>query len=307
VRKGARITVIYESVDGVRKRKTFSDIARASKWAQEMVGADADIDSGYYAVDAYGVGKVTVEGATLADLWPQRAVRNVGERNLLTPKEYLKEFLKAVKLKPSEIDAQHDSSFEVTFDMDFGHIQVQGFDSDTGGPPTHAYVTTPDGGGGNTRYNDPKAAAKEVYRQIDRLQKLDKAALKAETDSLLKALTKAGRAYKRAYDGTSTEGFDEWGEHDRNKDDRSLHFNPKGRDKRFWDTVLMMPQARGKGRERSLKAGGVEMQIYSQGSYGGYIIVWYPKGRVPSDERRSKGPAAWAFRKEMLSSGWWNR
>jgi hypothetical protein len=64
------IVVAYSSIDGGHKRGKFATIAGARKFAHKWVGEDADLGSSY-AVSFDGIGKVTVEGATLAELFPR--------------------------------------------------------------------------------------------------------------------------------------------------------------------------------------------------------------------------------------------
>jgi hypothetical protein len=63
------IKVRYSTIDGVSKSRTFKTVAGARKFAQHWIGRHPEI--GYhYAVAGDGVGKITVSGATLADLFP---------------------------------------------------------------------------------------------------------------------------------------------------------------------------------------------------------------------------------------------
>jgi hypothetical protein len=66
------IVVAYSSVDHFRKRRTFKTVAGASRYAREWIGDHPSIGMGY-AVSDDGVGKITVRGATLAELFPERA------------------------------------------------------------------------------------------------------------------------------------------------------------------------------------------------------------------------------------------
>lgn len=65
-----KITVVYRSIDRYRERRTFKTIEGARKFAHKWVGAHPEIGS-TYAVSGDGMGKVTVNGATLADLFPE--------------------------------------------------------------------------------------------------------------------------------------------------------------------------------------------------------------------------------------------
>jgi hypothetical protein len=58
-------------VDGFRKTRSFQSLKGAQKFAQEWVGETPEISRTFgYAVSADGIGKVTVRGATLLDLFP---------------------------------------------------------------------------------------------------------------------------------------------------------------------------------------------------------------------------------------------
>jgi hypothetical protein len=63
-----RITVYYESIDGVSKRKTFSDLEKARKYAIQRVGKYPEIGHSY-AVSGDGIGKIMVDGVTLKELF----------------------------------------------------------------------------------------------------------------------------------------------------------------------------------------------------------------------------------------------
>ena len=65
----ANITILYSAVDGWTSRRGFKTIEGARKFAHKMVGLNPEIGHGY-AVSGDGVGKVTVRGASLADLCP---------------------------------------------------------------------------------------------------------------------------------------------------------------------------------------------------------------------------------------------
>jgi hypothetical protein len=66
------IRVHYTSIDGVHKTRAFNDIVAAQLFAQDMLGECPEIGS-HYAVSGDGVGKITVNGATLAQLFPRAA------------------------------------------------------------------------------------------------------------------------------------------------------------------------------------------------------------------------------------------
>jgi hypothetical protein len=70
--KGAAepITVRYQSIDGVSETRSFPSIWTAQNWPQRMIGRHPTLGS-HYAVSDDGVGKITVTGCTLADIFPE--------------------------------------------------------------------------------------------------------------------------------------------------------------------------------------------------------------------------------------------
>lgn len=66
--EAALIAVTYTSIDGARRRSTFKTLAGARRFAAKWVGSMPSIGSDY-AVTADGIGKVTVTGADIGDLF----------------------------------------------------------------------------------------------------------------------------------------------------------------------------------------------------------------------------------------------
>lgn len=62
------ITVHYSSIDHFHKRRTFKTLAGAHKFAVNYVGENPDMGSSY-AVSFDGIGKITVEGCSLEELF----------------------------------------------------------------------------------------------------------------------------------------------------------------------------------------------------------------------------------------------
>jgi hypothetical protein len=62
------IIVTYDSCDGCRIRRTYETLAGARKFAINWVGEHPDIGSSY-AISSDGIGKVTVEGVSLTELF----------------------------------------------------------------------------------------------------------------------------------------------------------------------------------------------------------------------------------------------
>jgi len=65
------IIVRYSSIDGASYTRTYTTLKGARKFAHEWIGAHPEIGTSY-AVSFDGVGKITVSGATLAELFPER-------------------------------------------------------------------------------------------------------------------------------------------------------------------------------------------------------------------------------------------
>jgi hypothetical protein len=63
------IKVKYLAVDGYRKTRKFKTIKFAKKFAQEWIGEHPDIGCGY-AISHDGIGRITVTGCTLEELFP---------------------------------------------------------------------------------------------------------------------------------------------------------------------------------------------------------------------------------------------
>jgi hypothetical protein len=63
------IVVRYRSIDRFSKTRTFKTLAGAQAYAQRWVGEYPSLGGGY-AVSDDGVGKITVTGASLRDLFP---------------------------------------------------------------------------------------------------------------------------------------------------------------------------------------------------------------------------------------------
>lgn len=76
------ITIVYSSVDGGWTTRKFKTLKGARAFAHKWVGGHPEIGSSY-AVSGDGIGKVTVQGATLAELFPAAAGNDGG------PEEYM--------------------------------------------------------------------------------------------------------------------------------------------------------------------------------------------------------------------------
>jgi hypothetical protein len=66
------IVVRYRSLDGCGKRRSFKTLKGAQKFAHYWIGEAPCLGSSY-AVSNDGIGKITVSGCTLAELFPNGA------------------------------------------------------------------------------------------------------------------------------------------------------------------------------------------------------------------------------------------
>ena len=63
------ITVTYTSIDRHKESITFTYLSPAQRWAQKWIGKYPTLGR-TYAVSDDGIGKITVEGVTLKELFP---------------------------------------------------------------------------------------------------------------------------------------------------------------------------------------------------------------------------------------------
>lgn len=64
------IRVRYSTIDHYQEARWFGTLKGAKAFAQKCVGEHPEIGS-FYAVSSDGVGKITVQGAALTDLFPE--------------------------------------------------------------------------------------------------------------------------------------------------------------------------------------------------------------------------------------------
>lgn len=75
-----RIKIRYTSIDGHHETRTFETLTGAHRYAAKWVGDHPDKGS-RYAISDDGVGKITCEGCSLADLFPsQEATLTAADR-----------------------------------------------------------------------------------------------------------------------------------------------------------------------------------------------------------------------------------
>lgn len=68
-----QITVRYLACDGSNSTRKYKTIEGARKYAQSMVGECPERGS-FYAISGDGIGRITVSGATLNDLFPRTSM-----------------------------------------------------------------------------------------------------------------------------------------------------------------------------------------------------------------------------------------
>jgi hypothetical protein len=67
------ITVRYRSLDQFSESRKFKTLAGARRYAHRRIGEHPEIGS-RYAVSGDGIGRITCEGCTLAELFPEQTV-----------------------------------------------------------------------------------------------------------------------------------------------------------------------------------------------------------------------------------------
>lgn len=74
-KKGTRdIRVRYSTIDRYYESRRFKTLEGARRYAARWIGETPDIGYSFgYAVSADGIGKITVDGATLDELFPASA------------------------------------------------------------------------------------------------------------------------------------------------------------------------------------------------------------------------------------------
>jgi hypothetical protein len=65
------ITVRYSSIDGFGERREFHTLGGARTFAHYWIGQHPEMGS-TYAISGDGIGKITCEGCTLKELFPER-------------------------------------------------------------------------------------------------------------------------------------------------------------------------------------------------------------------------------------------
>lgn len=66
------IKVRYKSIDRFSQSRSFKTLKGAQRFAQKWVGPTPELGT-WYAVSGDGVGRITVEGCSLEDLFPKAA------------------------------------------------------------------------------------------------------------------------------------------------------------------------------------------------------------------------------------------
>ena len=71
------IRVSYKTIDHFSQTRRFKTIKGAQKYAQKWLGETPDLGT-WYAVSYDGVGRITVSGCSLRDLFPKSAAGEGG-------------------------------------------------------------------------------------------------------------------------------------------------------------------------------------------------------------------------------------
>lgn len=85
--RARNITVTYEATDGYRDRRSFKTLVGAQRYAQKWVGAHPEKSDLGYAVSGDGIGKVTVRGGTIEELFLPVTSSEVGTQPERAPWE----------------------------------------------------------------------------------------------------------------------------------------------------------------------------------------------------------------------------
>lgn len=64
------IIITYESIDRYKTHRGFTYLSSAQRWAQKWIGKAPTLGS-TYAISDDGIGKITVTGCTLKELFPE--------------------------------------------------------------------------------------------------------------------------------------------------------------------------------------------------------------------------------------------
>jgi hypothetical protein len=70
---GQELTLHYHSIDGFSETRKYKTLWRAQLRAHYWVGETPELGS-WYAVSFDGVGRISVDGCTIRDLFPRSAV-----------------------------------------------------------------------------------------------------------------------------------------------------------------------------------------------------------------------------------------
>jgi len=128
-----RITVHYDAVDGYHEKRSYSTVEKARNYAWKWVGKHPEVGFGY-AVSTDGVGKVSVDGITIEELFrtsadEKRLEREEYESNLKRAKGLFAEIAKVVAkpavavLKKAGLD---NVKSETSWDRNGGFVTVHG-------------------------------------------------------------------------------------------------------------------------------------------------------------------------------------
>jgi len=67
------VHVSYSSIDNFHRTRSFKTLENAQNFAQKWIGETPEFGTGY-AISDDGIGKITVNGATIAELFPKAAL-----------------------------------------------------------------------------------------------------------------------------------------------------------------------------------------------------------------------------------------
>ena len=118
------IKLYFETLDGVRKTKSFNTLAGARKTTWNWVGKDAEIGS-YYAVSGDGVVKVTIlQGCTLAELFSDGSPKAPQPKGMHFKIKVDGQYIAETFKYQHDVDRFMNENGDITYDKPDGSIGV---------------------------------------------------------------------------------------------------------------------------------------------------------------------------------------
>lgn len=97
------IKVTYRAVDGARLSRSFKAVSGASRFAISYVGAHPEFGPGY-AISGDGIGRVSVQGCSLAELFSGSAETVEVREPYRSPAERAAEEARLARIVPGDLE-----------------------------------------------------------------------------------------------------------------------------------------------------------------------------------------------------------